>query len=682
MTSAPLLWLAASAMAVLTAWLVKKGSEAKTLNDANILLFLLVMMVSMFASAVDYLYSPGYLTIVILLIANMVTMSVVLVPIAAVMLFGDRELEDIRKGKAPSARFMVEVAVIALVILSELFMGWTFAIIGGSVAASGGVGALYSAVVASASSYWFLFTMAGEMAITVFLLRKKIPRSIWWIVGAQSAMMFLSPTAIVSPAWAEYSTFAGSAVMVVLFVYVFEFLYRNRTPDPGTKNYLVRIMSALALMMAGVFVWLLDGDATVFVLSVVFEMVVYFWLAVGRSQAESASEDWRSSPFWVFGMLGLLFVAEFFMGGAIDIYAYGTGYFTGLPLAAVGASLAGLGAVFYDFIVLFSSVTASAWYLIMMGVEMGALVLFKIGHAREFETKVRLGMVIAAYGAYAIFLPYFVFPSSAQYVPWIGWSMGLGTAGALAPDILVALLATYFISGALSFLFGSRNVCSLFCTAALMYQGTAIDSMSSFNRTSTVGRKFLTSRLNSIYKVSVSVVWLSLIASAAISYLNSVGVLDITFFGTDASYFVYSFYFSFLWYVVWMMIPFIGTYGCVNTGMCGWGSFNQLISRLGFFRLKVMDSDVCVRCETKDCAKVCPVGITDQPGSFIASGELRSMKCIGVGDCVSACPYENIYFYDVRGWIRKRLHLKGTQPPMPGAHLPVRLMQGEPSPRD
>ena len=156
------------------------------------------------------------------------------------------------------------------------------------------------------------------------------------------------------------------------------------------------------------------------------------------------------------------------------------------------------------------------------------------------------------------------------------------------------------------------------------------------------------------------------------------GVVSLTIFGTDASFFAYSFYFSFLWYIVWMMIPFVGTYGCVNTGMCGWGSFNQLVSRLGFFKLKVKDSDLCVRCETKDCAKVCPVGITDQPGSFIASGELKSMKCIGVGDCVSACPYENIYFFDVRGWLREKLGARKDRPTIPvrADYLRVRVQDG------
>jgi polyferredoxin len=73
-----------------------------------------------------------------------------------------------------------------------------------------------------------------------------------------------------------------------------------------------------------------------------------------------------------------------------------------------------------------------------------------------------------------------------------------------------------------------------------------------------------------------------------------------------------------------------------------------------------------MKCETKDCAKVCPVGLTDLPGAFIDKGEFRSYKCIGVGDCVSACPYENVYFFDARNWVRTKLHR-----PLPPFAIPL-----------
>jgi polyferredoxin len=238
--------------------------------------------------------------------------------------------------------------------------------------------------------------------------------------------------------------------------------------------------------------------------------------------------------------------------------------------------------------------------------------------------------------------------------------MGIGTSGPVAPVLLVGLIGTYLISGVLSFLFGSRQVCSMFCTAALMYQGTFYDSMKTFNRTSRIGRKYLTSNLSNLYKLIFSAVWASVLVAAAISYLDSIGMLDVSIFGTDPTNFIYTFYFGFLWYVVFITIPFVGTYGCVSMGWCHWGTFNQLVGRLGFFKLKVRDRTICVSCPTKDCAQACPVGLTALPASFISKGEFKSSRCIGVGDCVDACPYNNEYFYDVRKWVRGRLSRRQT----------------------
>ena len=651
----PILWVVAALMAVFTAWLLKKGSTIKTLTDAGVVLFLLAMMASMFVSAVIYLYFPTYLVLVELFAINMVSMGVAILPILSALMRGDKPLEETRTGSVVSSRALVYVSAIALALLSEVFMGWTFAILSGSATTSQGV---ISSLIESMSTYWFIFTMASEMAVTLYLVGRKFPSAFRWLVAIQIAVMVLSPTAINDSSWAFWSLWGNSAVMILAIIFIFEFLYKNRTVASGALNYIVMLLGAYSFMMAGLFVWLIYGDVTLFVLSVVAEMIIYFSIVLDENRlTASPLQTWLSRPYWAFALLGGVFVAEFFMGGVLDAIESGTSYFTGLPFAAVSGSLPTmLGAAFYDFVVGISSVTASFWFLAMMGVEMGALVVFKIKYAREAETKIRLGLVVGAYAIYSLFLPTFVFPSSLPNVPWIGWSMGLGTAGAVAPAFILVILATYLISGSLSFLFGSRNVCSVFCTAALMYQGTAYDAMSSFNRTSKIGRHLLTSRISGAYKIVISLVWVSLLGSAILSYLSSVGVISISFFGDDVSFFFYAFYFSVLWYLIWIMIPFVGTYGCATTGMCGWGSFNQLISRIGLFRLKVKDSDICAHCETKDCAKVCPVGLTDMPGAFIAKEEFKSYKCIGVGDCVTACPYENVYFFDVRNWVRTKLN--------------------------
>ncbi len=654
-------------MAAFTAWLLKRGSAMKTLTDAGIVLFLLAMMASMFVSAVAYLYSPSLVTIFEVVALNMISMTIGLIPLLATLIRGDRELDETRGGNSVGSRRLAVGAIIALSIVAEVFMGWTFAIVSG--AASTTTQSAFSALVDSMSTYWFIFTMATEMAVTLYLVGRNFPRVFRYLVAIQIVIMILSPTAIADSVWSASTLWANGAMMVVAVIVVLEFLFRNRSPAAGASNYVLRLIGAYGLMMAGLFLWLIDGDILLFVLSIIAEMAIYFSIVLNdKSLVSPPLVSWQTRPVWAFALLGGIFIAEFFMGGMFDIMANGTGYFTTLPFVALtGSALNVLGAALYDFVVAVGSITASFWFLAMMGVEMGALVVFKMRYARETETKLRLGLMLVAYAIYAVWLPSFVFSGNLPDVPWIGWSMGIGTAGALSPGIpLTALILTYVISGGLSFLFGSRSLCSVLCTAAPMYQGTTYDAMSTFNRSSKIGRHNLTSRASGSFRIVSTVVWVSLLGSAALSYLTSVGFLNASFFGEDISYFFYSFYFSFLWYLVWTLTPFVGTYGCVTTGVCGWGTFNGIVSRFGLFRLKVKDSNTCINCKTKDCAKVCPTGQTDLPGQFIDSGEFRSFKCIGVGDCVSACPYENIYFFDVRNWVRKKLNR-----PLPPLATPV-----------
>ena len=142
-------------------------------------------------------------------------------------------------------------------------------------------------------------------------------------------------------------------------------------------------------------------------------MVVYFGIVLDeRRLVSSKSASWQAKPYWVFGFLGLLFVAEFFMGGVLDIQVYGAGFFNGMMFASTAGSFVNaLSAGFFNFIMFFTRITMSPWYLIMMGIEMGALVAFRIKYTRELETKVRLLLLILAYGVYSILLPVFLIPA-------------------------------------------------------------------------------------------------------------------------------------------------------------------------------------------------------------------------------------------------------------------------------
>jgi polyferredoxin len=308
----------------------------------------------------------------------------------------------------------------------------------------------------------------------------------------------------------------------------------------------------------------------------------------------------------------------------------------------------------WNLISYFVSVTGSQWMLIFFGSFFTPLVIHKIVYSRK--NRIRLSLMLLAYWIYSTYLPNFspvasIFP----LIPY-SWFNGLGTYAPVEPSLLLGIVGTYVVTAVLSLFFGSRQICSVTCTAPFMLQGSVMMDTRVFNRTSKLGRKMLTSRLNIIYKITSSIIWVMLLTFGIISYLNQIGYTNFYILGNDPTMLYVAFYFNLIWYIQFLLIPFLGNYSCVNMGLCTWGTFNQLFGRLGFFKLKVKDPLTCINCKTVDCATACPVGITDMRASFIKKGEFRALKCIGTGECIEACPHDNIFIYDFRNWVRGKLN--------------------------
>jgi hypothetical protein len=682
LVSGLLLAAAAAVMAVVTAYLLAWAAEARTRLAAAVVLFLLVMMLSMVLAAFVYFRAPGITSLVEGLWLGGALVFAGLLALALVVIRGALSRAGVGNAEpapppAPNGRFAA--SVVGLVLLNEVVMGAAFTLASG--VPSGGIGGAGAGVAGALASVvdspWFLFTMSAEMLLTALLLRGRIDRALFPVLLVQSAIMFLSPPALAAGYWSASSIYLGSAAMVALFVYQMEFVYRHPELNRAFARYTVRLLAIYTAMMAGLYVWLVYGSGLLFAASIVLEMVV-FLDAVLRPEP-FGNEDrflWSLRPRWAFELLGGVFLTELFMGGLLDVQVRGSAFLAMLPSAPLQGGLLpvvehSLSNGFWFLAV----VTGSTWFLLMMGAEMGALVAFKIRETHRTDLKIRLGLMLGAFALFTVYFPGFwtTIPAAGRTaiadVPVVGWTMGIGSGGPLAPTFFVAIGLSYAAIGALSFLFGRRVLCSVLCSAPTMYQGTLIDSMKSFNRTGVVGRKYLSSRFSAAYSVTAGVVLVSLAGCSVASYLDSVGRLQWTVGGTDPTVFLYSLYFGVLWYLLFVTIPYTGNYNCVTMGWCHWGTFSQAFSRLGFFRLKVRDREVCRACRTVDCSKACPVGLVDMPSQFRAKGEFRSSKCCGVGDCINACPYGNMYIYDARDFFRSRLGI--GQPPPDITRLPM-----------
>ncbi len=653
--------LFAAAMASFGAFVIWLGSRSRRRFDRALVLVLVAMMVSMSGGALLYETLPPLLGIEIAIFLSMWIM------VAGIGYLVGQLLEP-ENAPPPTPRGLATFRgiVIAGGLGTEAMLGLALALASGSFALRGGPGVALAALLTSA---WFLLPMTLEMALSFLLIRKELPTFAAALLGLQPALMALSPT--LAPAGSSTAlVVAGGAVMTVLFVLIMEYFTRHRSLQSGVFGYVTVVLGVYAVMMAGLFLWQYDGNPALFALSVVLEMVLFFdaVLSPTRFQGE-ATVVWDLKAGVVFGIILLVFVAEFFMGATFDLALDGRSAFLALlPNVPAGPTLAtSVGPWFLEGIFFVTTVLGSSWFLLMMGLEMGALIVFKMLGTRSRETRVRLGLVLGAFFLYTLYLPAFYFaPDTLRWIPMVGWSMGFGTGGGFFPPLLFVLLATYAISAVLSLLFGARQLCSGLCSAALMYQGSFYDSLKTFNRRSPVGRKLLGSRISRLYGAVFSLSWASITVAAVLSYLNHIGTIQWTVYGEDVAYFTYVLYFDLLWYLVFVSIPFVGTYACVSSGYCYWGTFNQLLGRLGFFRLKARDPATCVACTTKPCTKACPVGLTDLPAGFIKNGEFRALKCIGVGDCVESCPYDNILFWDVRHWLRDRLgHGRREAPSFP-----------------
>jgi len=536
----------------------------------------------------------------------------------------------------------------------------------------------------------FLVAVVAEIGFLLAWGRHAVPGQLGWLVATQAVLVGLTPTFVRGAGPGLALSLAGSAVIVAMFVLTFQYLYRHKQLEESTVSLLVGWPFVALLTSLGWFLWAFDGIAAALAVSVVAQLAFAAFVTLRPARAMGDRVPWILRPFSIFEFLLFAFLAEFFLGALLDFQIAGPQFLQFIPFVPyTGSTLNVAGIATYNGLWFGAAILASAWFLVLLGFTMGPLVALKIRETHERAQKIRLGLTIAAFAVAAVYIPSVAsstpLVSSAWLasIPLIGWGFGLRSGGPFESGIFLAVILMYVFVGALTVLFGRKAVCSVMCGAALMYQGTAMSEMRGFNQTSRVGKYFLGSQLSTAYLVTSGIALGSLFAVSMLSVLRWIPTVQVASGALDTAALPLpiELYFGGVWFAMFVTTPFIGTYNCATTGFCHWGALTVPFAKVGFFRLKVKDKKVCQQCTTFDCAKACPVGLTDMPLAFRTKGEFRSTKCCGVGDCVGACPYGNMYHQDVRFWVLRKLSRTGQRPAgVPGGGTPLPMVRSTPGP--
>ncbi len=201
-----------------------------------------------------------------------------------------------------------------------------------------------------------------------------------------------------------------------------------------------------------------------------------------------------------------------------------------------------------------AALTTSLGFLVMMGVEMGWLVLTRLRELKVGgENRYRFLLMFITYWLYTVYAPpSFLPPSSSGTLPILEhgprdrWTTGT----ALVP----AIVGTYIINVALSLLFGSRQLCSVTCSASYMWQGTFYDALK-------LSRLNLTRRRRGLVRVvrlvNGALIYAVLGLFAVLSYLDSVGLTRFYIGGQDPLVFLYLLLFGVVCYMLFIMAPLL-----------------------------------------------------------------------------------------------------------------------------
>ena len=273
--------------------------------------------------------------------------------------------------------------------------------------------------------------------------------------------------------------------------------------------------------------------------------------------------------------------------------------------------------------------TMSPFYVIMMGAEMAFLVYERFKHSKNLGVKRWALVILVGIPLFAVAIPYY----TNFYV--------FGMSGMIFPVALIPFIISLVAVVVAVSLFGRRAYCNAVCMSAHMWTNIFYDQFKP--KKSSIVWDYLrwVFLIPMVVAFTLYVAMELKVGTPPNIGMTSLGPLD--FYGM--------FTLNYIWWFLYFLTPVFGAYSCARQGWCGFGTFTGLFNKV-MFKVRAKKVETCKSCEAKSCDSACPVKIPIS-ADVLKKGYTNRISCVGCGDCVEACPYENLEIIDITSYFRR-----------------------------
>ena len=273
--------------------------------------------------------------------------------------------------------------------------------------------------------------------------------------------------------------------------------------------------------------------------------------------------------------------------------------------------------------------TMSPFYVIMMGAEMAFLVYERFKHSKNLGVKRWALVILVGIPLFVVAIPYY----TNFYV--------FGMSGMIFPVALIPFIISLVAVVVAVSLFGRRAYCNAVCMSAHMWTNIFYDQFKP--KKSSIVWDYL----RWVFLIPMVVAFTLYVAME----LNVWAPPKIGMTSLDPLNFYGMFTLNYIWWFFYFLTPVFGAYSCARQGWCGFGTFTGLFNKV-MFKVRAKKVETCKSCEAKSCDSACPVKIPIS-ADVLKKGYTNRISCVGCGDCVEACPYENLEIIDITSYFRR-----------------------------